>query len=72
MNLKTLRLNADVLFTIPAQYTAKMNSLTRLDFEVFNDAKFKDVVLFAKNLPEAAKLDNINLIDQRSMPSDLN
>ena len=48
-----------------------MVSLQELDFEVFNTAKWTDVLLFVKNLPTSVKLKTINLIDQRSMPRQL-
>jgi len=71
LDLKRLRLNADLLYAIPTQYLKKMVGLVQLDFEVFNTAKWKDVLSFVKYLPSAVKLKNINLIDQRSMPRQL-
>ena len=63
LHLKRLRLNADLLCAIPTQYLKKMVGLTQLDFEVLNTAKWKDILLFVKGLPDAVPLKTINLID---------
>ena len=71
LRLQKLRLNADILYAIPTQYLQKLVGLVQLDFEVLNTAKWKDILLFTKSLPDAVNLKLVNLIDQRSMPRQL-